>query len=87
MEVRYPPPQKGYLSDTCAIPYENKAHGCDTPHIAQYGFQDLNPSFPWGVFVSLVFKLFPSWELSLVFLSVFCLFCSVFKGSRGEKYP
>ena len=32
MEVRYPPPpQKGYLSDTCAIPYENKANGCDTP--------------------------------------------------------
>ena len=26
-----PPPQKGYLSDTCAIPYENKANGCDTP--------------------------------------------------------
>ena len=32
MEVRYPPPpQKGYLSDTGAIPYENKANGCDTP--------------------------------------------------------
>ena len=31
--VRYPhtpPPQKGYLSDTCAIPYENKANGRDT---------------------------------------------------------
>ena len=26
-----PPPQKGYLSDTCAIPYENKANWCDTP--------------------------------------------------------
>ena len=25
------PPQKGYLSDTCAIPYKNKANGCDTP--------------------------------------------------------
>ena len=25
------PPQKGYLSDTCAIPYEHKANGCDTP--------------------------------------------------------
>ena len=25
------PPQKGYLSDTSAIPSENKAHGCDTP--------------------------------------------------------
>ena len=25
------PPQKGYLSDTGAIPYENKAKGCDTP--------------------------------------------------------
>ena len=25
------PPQKGYLSDTCAIPYENKANGCDSP--------------------------------------------------------
>ena len=26
-----PPPQKGYLSDSSAIPYENKANGCDTP--------------------------------------------------------
>ena len=26
-----PPPQKGYLSDTGAIPYENKANWCDTP--------------------------------------------------------
>ena len=26
-----PPPQKGYLSNTCAMPYENKANGCDTP--------------------------------------------------------
>ena len=26
-----PRPQKGYLSDTCAIPHENKANGCDTP--------------------------------------------------------
>ena len=26
-----PPPEKGYLSDTCAMPYENKANGCDTP--------------------------------------------------------
>ena len=25
------PPQKGYLSDTGAIPYKNKANGCDTP--------------------------------------------------------
>ena len=25
MEVRYPPPEKGYLSDSCAIPFENKA--------------------------------------------------------------
>ena len=25
------PPQKGYLSDTCAIPYENKANGRNTP--------------------------------------------------------
>ena len=25
------PLQKGYLSDTCAIAYENKANGCDTP--------------------------------------------------------
>ena len=33
VEVRYPPPPPhlGYLSDTCAIPYENKANGCDTP--------------------------------------------------------
>ena len=26
-----PPPQKGYLSDTGAMPYENKANGCDNP--------------------------------------------------------
>ena len=26
-----PPPQKGYLSDTGAIPSENKANGCETP--------------------------------------------------------
>ena len=26
-----PAPQKGYLSDTCVIPSENKANGCDTP--------------------------------------------------------
>ena len=39
-----PPPHKGYLSDTCAIPSENKANGCDTPSailsrkgIAQHG--------------------------------------------------
>ena len=39
-----PPPQKGYLSDTCAIPFENKANGCDPPSailsrkgIARYG--------------------------------------------------
>ena len=25
------PPSKWYLSDTCAIPHENKANGCDTP--------------------------------------------------------
>ena len=38
------PPQKGYLSDTCAIPYENKGNVCDTPSailsrkgIARYG--------------------------------------------------
>ena len=39
-----PPPQNGYLSDTCAIPHENKANGCDTPSailsrrgLARYG--------------------------------------------------
>ena len=26
-----PPLKRGYLSDTCAIPYKNKANGCDTP--------------------------------------------------------
>ena len=31
VEVRYPSLQKGYLSDTCAIRYENNANGCDTP--------------------------------------------------------
>ena len=29
--VRDTPPSKGHLSDTCTIPYENKANGCDTP--------------------------------------------------------
>ena len=37
-----------------------------------------------GVFVSLVFFLL---RTSLVVLSVFCLFFSAFKGSRGEKNP
>ena len=39
-----PPPSNGYLCDTCAIPCENKANGCDTPSailsrkgIARYG--------------------------------------------------
>ena len=32
VEVRYPPPLKrGISAATCAIPYENKANGCDTP--------------------------------------------------------
>ena len=35
------PPQKGYLSDTGARPYENKGNGCDAilsrKGIAQYG--------------------------------------------------
>ena len=30
VDVRYPPPPKGYRSDTGAIPYINKANGCDT---------------------------------------------------------
>ena len=30
-EGAIPPPPKGYLSDTGAIPYENEANGCDTP--------------------------------------------------------
>ena len=35
--VRYhPPPQKGYLSDTCATSYENKANACDTPPLRYY---------------------------------------------------
>ena len=37
-----------------------------------------------GVFVSLVFFLLRN---SLVFLGVFCLFSSAFKGSQGEKNP
>ena len=39
-----PPPQKGYLSDTCAIPYENKANGCDTP------LRDTISKGCWGAF-------------------------------------
>ena len=31
-----PPPQKGYLGDTGAIPYENKANGCDNPPLRYY---------------------------------------------------
>ena len=30
------PPQKGYLRDTGAIPYENKAKACDTPPLRYY---------------------------------------------------
>ena len=37
VEVRYPPPpQKGYLSDTCAIPYENKAKSARYPPLRYY---------------------------------------------------
>ena len=31
-----PPPQKGYLSDTCAIPYENKAKRVPYPPLRYY---------------------------------------------------
>ena len=31
-----PPPQKGYLSDTCAIPYENKAQRLRYPLLRYY---------------------------------------------------
>ena len=42
MEVRYPTPQKEYLSDTCAIPFENQAKRvryplCDTISKGRYG--------------------------------------------------
>ena len=39
VEVRYPPPppqQKGYLSDTCAIPHENKAKWVRCPPLRYY---------------------------------------------------
>ena len=36
MEVRYTPPQKGYLSDTCAIPYESKAKRVRYPPLRYY---------------------------------------------------
>ena len=36
VEVRYPPPQKGYLSDTCAIPYENRAKWVRYPSLRYY---------------------------------------------------
>ena len=60
-----PPPQKGYLSDTCAIPYENKANGCDTPlcdtiskrycaigGVSRTGPLSLNPWMPKSVAIS-----------------------------------
>ena len=31
-----PPPRNRYLSNTCAIPCENKANGCDTPLLRYY---------------------------------------------------
>ena len=31
-----PPPQKGYLSDTCAIPYETRQNACNTPPLRYY---------------------------------------------------
>ena len=41
-----------------------------------------SPSFPWCFcFLGVFFCL----EISLVFLSVFCLFYRVFEGSHGEK--
>ena len=37
VEVRYPPPpRKGCLSDTCAIPYENKAKRVRYPPLRYY---------------------------------------------------
>ena len=37
VEVRYPPlPAKGYLSDTCAIPYENTAKCVRHPPLRYY---------------------------------------------------
>ena len=36
MEVRYPPPQRGYLGDTCAMPYENKAKRMRYPPLRYY---------------------------------------------------
>ena len=41
-----PPPQKGYLSDTCAFPFENKANWYDTPlcHTISKGYCAI-----WGV--------------------------------------
>ena len=38
------PPTKGYLSDTCAIPHENKANGCEYPPsaiLSRKGMRDM----------------------------------------------
>ena len=54
-----PPPQKGYLSDTGAIPYENKANGCDTPlcDTISKGYCAI-----WGGISHWAAKLGPQWS-------------------------
>ena len=44
VEARYPPPQKGYLSDTCAIPFENKAKGVRYPPLRYYSGKVKRPA-------------------------------------------
>ena len=55
LEVRSPPMQEGYLSDTCAIPYANKAKRVRYPTeirfqkvIARYGGVSRNGLLRWG---------------------------------------
>ena len=55
-----PPRQKGYLSDTSAIPYEEKANGCDTPlrDTISKGYCAI-----WGGISHWAAKLFILWEI------------------------
>ena len=76
-----PPPQKGYLSDTGAIPYQNKANGCDTPlcdtisegYCKRYGgVSRTGPLSVWA-FASWRPEISKSWRILAKFPSVNCL--------------
>ena len=80
MEVRYPPPpQKGYISDTCAIPVKTRGNACDTPStilsrqgVAQYGAKRIaQKRRSFGEFETIEFLKFFGDGLNTVLESTF----------------